>query len=78
MSTSNASSEPQGIQRFATSRARDEVSCPRCGAQPGSACRKPSGVKAQDTHTERLRAYHQWIGAEEYARRHGRGADGQS
>jgi len=58
------------ISKFALSQAVAEVVCPKCGAQIGELCVKPSGRKALTTHVERATAYRQLIGDIEFRRRH--------
>ena len=41
------------MARAFDSDARDRATCPKCGAPPGWACRRPSGRKAWPPHTER-------------------------
>ena len=61
---------PEGISRWAFTQARQEIACPRCGAATGEYCKRPSGSQASEPHVERMKAYHDRIGREEYKRRH--------
>jgi hypothetical protein len=58
------------ISRFAFTQCVAETTCPKCQAGPGQNCRTPKGRKAWPPHGERGQAYHQSIGATEFARRH--------
>jgi hypothetical protein len=50
--------------------ARNTTTCPRCQAAPEARCRIPSGSQARMPHTERVTAYRESIGSEEFERRH--------
>jgi hypothetical protein len=46
------------------------VSCPRCGAEPGVNCHTPKFRRVFIPHTERCKSYRDYVGTEEFNRRH--------
>lgn len=58
------------IARFYTTQATTEQPCAKCGQPAGQHCRTPKGRRSTTTHSERVWAYQDAIGAEEFRRRH--------
>jgi len=58
------------ISRFSGTQSQREVDCPRCKAKPNEHCHTPKGNLTRRAHTERIAAYHQQIGPQEYRARH--------
>lgn len=46
------------------------VDCPKCKMKAGFVCRSPSGVIADEPHSERVTAYQDSISTEEMVKRH--------
>jgi hypothetical protein len=62
--------KPQALTGWASTDARITVGCPKCNASKGFYCVTPVGRKAAQNHMERGAAYLQFIGREEFDRRH--------
>ena len=58
------------ISRWANTQTTREITCPKCGALPGNACRTPKGRLTGMPHIERCLAYMRAIGRTEFDRRH--------
>jgi len=59
----------QEVSKSCDYQAMVEVACPKCKQEKGKDCRTPKGRKAR-THGERVVAYSDSIGNEEFWRRH--------
>lgn len=58
------------VTGWAYTDAREHVDCPKCGEKAGKQCRSPKGKIAVQPHSERITAYRQKIGDDEYHKRH--------